>query len=246
MNKFGMLANIPEFNILTVSEDDYLSKIMKIKKIYNLGSYITDISIASVKENFASPDFQNIFSELINDQKYSEDDVIKFMTIFISAGILTTSGFLASSLYFIDKIDKDLIHQDDYIFQFLNEVLRIHSPSQFTFRNTVEEVLIDGVLIPKDSLIAVSIGAANLDENKFKKASDFIINRNIKHISFGIGNHKCIGEKLALNIGRLFLKHIYNTYYEKGNISFSTNVTNQNSIFFHKIDQLIMRYCKVS
>lgn len=239
MDKFGILSEFPEFNPLSEKED-YQSKILKIKEIYDLGNYINDISLRSYDNNLFNFNFQKIFANLLQNKNYSRDEIIRFMTIFLLAGVLTTSGFLASCLYFIQNIEKKFVNNEEYINNFLNEVLRIHSPSQFTFRNATKDVTIDGINIPKDSLIAVSIGSANRDANRFELPNNFSTNRNVKHIAFGVGNHKCIGEMLALDVAKIFIQEIYNNFYINERIILHSDISNRNSIYFHKINKLTL------
>ena len=82
---------------------------------------------------------------------------------------------------------------------FIEELLRLHNPSQGSIRITRSEVTLSGGTIPANSNVIVLIGSANRDPRQFENPDEFIPFRgNIKsHLGFGQGPHVCIGEALA-------------------------------------------------
>ena len=80
----------------------------------------------------------------------------------------------------------------------INETLRMESPvSQFS-RVLTEDHEIDGVALPAGSRVALLYGSANRDERKYPDPTRFDINRRPSdHLSFGRGEHVCVGMHLA-------------------------------------------------
>ena len=79
--------------------------------------------------------------------------------------------------------------------QALREVMRYHPRSLSTSRETLEDVDLDGVHIPKGEAIFPNIGAAHWNPTYFPKPEEFDIHRPDKptHINFGGGIFSCIG-----------------------------------------------------
>lgn len=79
--------------------------------------------------------------------------------------------------------------------QALREVMRFHPRSLSTSRETLEDVTIDGVFIPKGEAIFPNIGAAHWNPNYFPDPEKFDIHRPDKpaHLNFGGGIFSCIG-----------------------------------------------------
>ena len=79
--------------------------------------------------------------------------------------------------------------------QALREVMRYHPRSLSTSRETLEDVEMDGVHIPKGEAIFPNIGAAHWNPNYFPKPDQFDIYRPDKpaHLNFGGGIFSCIG-----------------------------------------------------
>ena len=65
-------------------------------------------------------------------------------------------------------------------------------------RVTLEEIDVDGWIIPKDTLVFLSAFSANRDEDVYKSAADFDITAEREaHLGFGGGPHYCLGANLA-------------------------------------------------
>ncbi|MEM7530592.1 MAG: cytochrome P450 [Chloroflexota bacterium] len=90
------------------------------------------------------------------------------------------------------------------------EIIRYDS-SVISWRRVAKaDMEIEGVTIPKDAQILVMLGAANRDERKFKNAETFDIRRKNarQNLSFGMGNHYCLGAPLARLELNIFLKEL--------------------------------------
>ena len=93
------------------------------------------------------------------------------------------------------KIWKKLGQDSSLIPQALREVMRYHPRSLSTSRETLENVNLDGYLIPKGEAVFPNIGAAHWNPNYFPEPEKFDINRPDKptHLNFGGGIFSCIG-----------------------------------------------------
>lgn len=81
----------------------------------------------------------------------------------------------------------------------IEEMLRFESPIQrATFRVTREPIVIGGRELPADQHVSAVLGAANRDPDRFDDPDRFHIGRRPnRHVAFGLGAHRCLGEKLA-------------------------------------------------
>lgn len=79
--------------------------------------------------------------------------------------------------------------------QALREVMRYHPRSLSTSRETLEDVTLDGVTIPKGEAVFANIGAAHWNPNYFPEPEKFDIHRPDRpaHLNFGGGIFSCIG-----------------------------------------------------
>lgn len=92
------------------------------------------------------------------------------------------------------------LHEDPKrIRGFVEEVLRMNSPTQGLRRRATRDVEIAGTLIPAGSVVVVRYGAANRDASKFACPHQFDPERPnaATHLAFGAGAHFCVGAVLA-------------------------------------------------
>lgn len=80
----------------------------------------------------------------------------------------------------------------------IEETLRYESPVQQLLRTTTREIIVSGVTIPENELVAAFFGAANRDPKEFSHPDEFRLDRDVhNHVSFGVGIHYCLGASLA-------------------------------------------------
>jgi cytochrome P450 len=81
----------------------------------------------------------------------------------------------------------------------VNEMVRFTAPAQFSFRTAHKDVTVAGQAIKAGQRVACLFRSAARDEREFENPDTFIWNREPPRvISFGLGQHHCIGKHLAL------------------------------------------------
>ncbi|MDG1266272.1 MAG: cytochrome P450, partial [Ilumatobacter sp.] len=82
---------------------------------------------------------------------------------------------------------------------FVEESLRFEAPVQGLYRQAKRDVSVDGVTIPAGNHVWVVYAAGNRDADKFECPNDFkpLRPNSREHLSFGNGEHFCIGAGLA-------------------------------------------------
>jgi cytochrome P450 len=80
----------------------------------------------------------------------------------------------------------------------VEEIIRYCAPAQYTFRTAHKEATIAGTHIKAGQRVACMYSSASRDEREFENPDEFIWNRSIPRVlSFGLGQHHCIGKHLA-------------------------------------------------
>ncbi len=79
------------------------------------------------------------------------------------------------------------------------EIIRWQTPLAHMRRTATRDVEFGGQQIRKGDRVVMWYLSGNRDEREFERAEEFIIGRPRpkKHLSFGFGIHRCIGERLA-------------------------------------------------
>ncbi len=104
----------------------------------------------------------------------------------------------------------------------VDEMVRHGAPAQYTFRTAYKDVTVAGKHIRPGQRICAMIWSAAHDEREFDQPERFIWNREpLRTISFGVGQHHCIGKHLALLEVRIiveeFLKRVENFSFDMDN-----------------------------
>ncbi len=81
----------------------------------------------------------------------------------------------------------------------VDEMVRHCAPAQYSFRTAHRDVTIAGTRIQAGQRVCAMIWSAAHDEREFAEPERFVWNRKAERtISFGLGQHHCIGKHLAL------------------------------------------------
>ena len=109
----------------------------------------------------------------------------------ISAGVLALNQFP-------EEYDK-LRAQPELIPNMVSEIIRWQTPLSYMRRRATEDTELGGQTIKKDDKVLMWYASGNRDEEMFEKADAFQIDRENarRHISFGFGIHRCMGNRLA-------------------------------------------------
>ena len=133
--------------------------------------------------------------------KLSEPELVATCVLLLIAGHETTVNLIGNGLLALLRHPDQLrvLAADPALIQTgVEELLRFDGPVQRTGRLTMADVEIGGRDIPKGSIVAAVIGAANRDPAHFADPDRLDVTRQEnRHIAFGFGIHFCLGAPLA-------------------------------------------------
>ena len=139
--------------------------------------------------------------------------ILGFAFTMVTGGNDTTTGLLGgASELLTERLDQRARLLDDpaTIRMAVEEFLRLTSPVQGLARMTTEDVAIDGTEIPAGKKVMLLYGAANRDPRRFgDDAEELDVGRDPRPIlSFGYGNHHCLGAAAARLQARIALEEL--------------------------------------
>lgn len=168
----------------------------------------------------------DILSKVVNasidgEQALSDAECLSMLSQILVAGNETTSASLTEGVWLLISnpdqyalLMNDL--SEDMISRFVEETLRISSPSSNMFRRATRSVVMHGVEIPQDAVLFARFASANQDAEKFPEPEKFNLMRdNLREqVAFGKGVHHCLGAALSrreMNVGfKVLLERIGN------------------------------------
>jgi len=153
-----------------------------------------------------------ILAASFGGEPMSDIDFGSFCVQLVTAGNDTTKTMLSSGLHaLLDHPDQLAALRDDpsLIPGAVEEILRWANPLHYFRRTATADTEVRGVAIGKGEKLAMVYTSANRDEDVFPDAQAFDIRREPNpHLSFGIGEHFCLGAHLARLEGRVFFEEL--------------------------------------
>ena len=149
----------------------------------------------------------DVISGLINatyngERPLSDHEIITIVDHLYIGGNETTTFAITSALWILlrqpglyarVRDDRSLVEQ------FIEEALRLESPTQGLYRVVAADTDIDGVAIAKGATVHIRYAAANRDERMFPDADEVDLERknSKRHMAFSLGEHHCPGSGLS-------------------------------------------------
>ncbi|BBY92915.1 cytochrome P450 [Mycobacterium gallinarum] len=135
-------------------------------------------------------------------------EVVKPATFLFAAGQETVTKLLSTAVQTLGdhpEYQQILRENPERIPAFIEEALRMHSPTKVDFRLVRRTTTLGGVHLAAGTIVMLCLGAANRDPNKFEDPHSFRPDRkNVReHIAFGRGIHTCAGAPLARVEGKI-------------------------------------------
>ena len=172
------------------------------------------------KRAAAISDLYSYLIEQIEDHKANpRDDLIQYLMtaemegkpldplhivgtvgLLLIAGIDTTWSAIGASLWHLAGNSSDrqrLINDPELLPTAMEEFLRAYAPVTMA-RLVKEDMEFSGCEFKSEDFVLLSFPAANRDPERFDKADEVIIDREVnRHSAFGLGIHRCAGSHLA-------------------------------------------------
>lgn len=150
---------------------------------------------------------EDILSDLVHarfggERALETAELLSIAEQVLVGGNETTTNAIASGMkLLIDNPDEERLLREDpsLLATFVEEVLRLESPTQGLFRVSVKDSVLGGVEIPERSLVHLRFAAANRDPDHFEDPDRLDVRRvNARtQLAFSQGPHVCLGAPLA-------------------------------------------------
>ncbi|MEC8328925.1 MAG: cytochrome P450 [Actinomycetota bacterium] len=163
--------------------------------------YIYMSDLIDKKNNNPQNDMISRLSQVSeNNQQLTKDQIICTVILLLNAGHEATVNTIGNSIValLLNNISTKNLDKKHDIKNIIEELIRWDSPLQFFQRWVLEETVVSGINLSKNSKIAILLGSANRDETAFENPEKIDFERsNLSHTSFGGGVHFCLGAHLA-------------------------------------------------
>jgi cytochrome P450 len=171
--------------------------------------HIDDFCQKLVEERRRNPDHEgpddllDMLIEASREGGIPERQLVDMLIFLFEAGYDTSKNvftFMMHEMTRNPEIYEKCATDIDYCRRAVEEFLRYFNPSHM-FRTTDTEIVYDGVIFPKDTMLFFSLNQSGRDPSVFENPAVFDPDRSIdpKHrqLAFGLGKHMCLGQYIA-------------------------------------------------
>jgi len=164
--------------------------------------YIND----TIEEKRTTPT-HDVISSLVrarfdDERPLSNHEIISIVDHLFIGGNETTTFAITSALWILLRepgLYERIRDDRSLVGIFLEECLRLESPTQGLYRMVAVDTVIGDVEIPAGAVVHVRYGSANRDERIFPNPDDVDLDRTNtrRHMAFSLGEHHCPGSSLS-------------------------------------------------
>ncbi|MGD1953801.1 MAG: cytochrome P450 [Sphingomonadales bacterium] len=136
------------------------------------------------------------------EQPLTDAELLSICQQLMVAGNETTTNTMAGGLLLLIQNAAEQAKARDnrkLIPNMVEEILRLESATSGMWRVVLDDTELEGVQIPKGSMLHLRYAAGNRDPEKFENPNAFIADRKNanKQMAFGQGIHVCVGQMLS-------------------------------------------------
>lgn len=161
--------------------------------------------LALMKNRAGDTEANDMFSSLFNNESTRNmppSELLGNLLLLIIAGNDTTRNTITGGVVALDGAPAQyqlLREQPDLIPNMVSEMIRWQTPLAYMRRTALADTRLNGSLIRKGDKVLIWYASANQDESVFDAPQQFRIDRPNarKHLSFGLGIHRCVGARFA-------------------------------------------------
>jgi cytochrome P450 len=137
-----------------------------------------------------------------DERPLTDPEIISIIDHLYIGGNETTTFALTSALWILLRepgLLQQVLNDRSLIEPFIEESLRLESPTQGLFRRVARDTELGGVALPEGSVVHIRYAAANRDPAMFPRPDRVDLHRpNLRrHMAFSLGEHHCPGEGLS-------------------------------------------------
>lgn len=178
-------------------------------------SWLRDYVAGFLRERIANPR-DDLLSRMVGVNKagleIGMDEMLDNAVFLFFAGFETTTSLLSTAFALLLshpeawqrlRVDRSLVAPA------LEEFLRWDAPIQSRLRLVQETVEVGGRILRPGRLVLILLGSANRDQRRFERPDQVDVSRHPNpHLSFGAGDHYCLGAALARMEAGIVLEQI--------------------------------------
>ena len=175
----------------------------------------------------------------VNGQPVDLGDYLSTLLLLVVAGNETTRNSISGGILALSENPEEkrkLLEDPSLIPAAVDEIIRWVHPVIYMRRTATEDTMIGEQAVKKGDKLALWYMSGNRDEDKWQDPFEFNVSRQgTRHLSFGYGQHLCIGWRLAEIQLRVLLEELLIRY---PNIAVKGEVNRMKTNFLNSIKSM--------
>ncbi len=147
----------------------------------------------------------------VEGRPITEDEIIGSIQLIMLGGLETTAGVLGQMIIRFCRQPEiaDLLRgRPELIPEGIQELMRLDPSFVAIGRYAVKDTELGGKTIKAGDRVLIHWASANRDGREFANPDEFDLSRQNRHLSFGVGPHRCLGSNLAKMNMRIVLEEV--------------------------------------
>jgi cytochrome P450 len=167
-------------------------------------AWIRQTIVSAIAERRKSPRddmISYLLAAHVGDRPIHDEEATEMVMLTIQGGFDTTGSAISNALLHLDR-DRDhrqrLVDDPSLIPTAVEEILRFEAPQFALARTATKDVTVGGCPVKEGERLLLVWASGNRDETVFPDPDTVDIERYPnRHMTFGIGAHRCLGSTLA-------------------------------------------------
>lgn len=153
----------------------------------------------------------DVYLSTLDQGGMTDAEVMSTVTFFYAVGHLDNSFLIQNGVRLLaemPEVRRAYIEHPELRANIVEEILRIDAAEQFVTRAILEDIDVDGEILPAGGIAVMMLGSGNVDERAYEDPTRFDHTRPDlarKQLAFGAGQHGCQGQMLARAQGEIAL-----------------------------------------
>jgi len=207
-NNIARLLGIPSDDVAILEDwaDRIMHSYLDLESAKTAGKEMSDYLLPIVtdrRKNLTGDVISLLIESTVDGEGLSDEEVLAFCKNLFPAAIDTSTNSLGSLIYLLLKNRKYLAYFDNdgrAVDKVIDEMLRVEAPLVMIPRQCVKQVQLGGYTLNPGDDVRICLAGANLDKKQFKNPRVFDPSRKGREMTFGHGEHFCLGSHMARRV----------------------------------------------